>query len=411
MGGKGFTVDMTKPIALQVGHLGDAYQEWAHQPVLTEESPRFFESDFMEMHTRTVWWAIPAFWLPIAFWCISMSYNMGHTLPQVVSMAVLGCLVWSLAEYCFHRFLFHMDTKSYWGNTFHFLMHGCHHKFPMDGSRHVIPPSGVSVPAAMFWFLYGLWFTQSTRPALYGGGVIGYVIYDLTHYYLHHGHPTNQALKTLKKAHYSHHFRIQDKGYGITSALWDRVFASKMAVKGFTVDLNKPPCISDVDSYCVVGGASLAMLSVLGAFVWTFLEYCIHRFLFHIDTKSYWGNTFHYLIHGYHHKHPTDGLRLVIPPLEAALVIVMFWYLCRVLFSVSTGSALLGGGLAGYVIYDTIHYYLHHSHPTNQSLKILKKYHMNHHFRIQNKGFGVTTKLWDRVFETLPKTKAADKSG
>ncbi|KAK8626067.1 hypothetical protein V6N13_133719 [Hibiscus sabdariffa] len=79
--------------------------------------------------------------------------------------------------------------------------------------------------------------------------------------------------------------------------------------------------------------------------------------------------------------------------------------------SYRNGSALLGGGLVGYVIYDTTHFYLHHGHPNNHSLKSLKKYHMNHHFRIQNKGFGITTKLWDRVFETLPKTKAADKSG
>jgi hypothetical protein len=39
-----------------------------------------------------------------------------------------------------------------------------------------------------------------------------------------------------------------------------------------------------------------------------------------------------------------------------------------------------------------------------------QKYHLNHHFRIQNKGFGITSTLWDHVFGTLPSTKTADKS-
>lgn len=32
----------------------------------------------------------------------------------------------------------------------------------------------------------------------------------------------------------------------------------------------------------------IALMVVLGIFVWTFLEYTLHRFLFHIKTKTYW---------------------------------------------------------------------------------------------------------------------------
>jgi len=32
------------------------------------------------------------------------------------------------------------------------------------------------------------------------------------------------------------------------------------------------------------------------------------------------GNTAHYLLHGCHHKHPMDGLRLVFPPAAAAIL-------------------------------------------------------------------------------------------
>lgn len=33
----------------QVGHLGEAYEEWVHQPIVSKEGPRFFESDFWEV--------------------------------------------------------------------------------------------------------------------------------------------------------------------------------------------------------------------------------------------------------------------------------------------------------------------------------------------------------------------------
>ena len=34
--------------------------------------------------------------------------------------------------------------------------------------------------------------------------------------------------------------------------------------------------------------AEIVPLIALGIFIWTFIEYTLHRFLFHIKTKSYW---------------------------------------------------------------------------------------------------------------------------
>ncbi|KAF2604386.1 hypothetical protein F2Q70_00025099 [Brassica cretica] len=76
-----------------------------------------------------------------------------------------------------------------------------------------------------------LFTTPSVTPALFGGGMLGYVMYDITHYYLHHAHPTRAVTKNLKKYHLSHHFRIQDKGFGITSSLWDIVFGTLPTTK------------------------------------------------------------------------------------------------------------------------------------------------------------------------------------
>uniref|UniRef100_A0A2P2N0E9 Fatty acid hydroxylase domain-containing protein n=1 Tax=Rhizophora mucronata TaxID=61149 RepID=A0A2P2N0E9_RHIMU len=59
-------------------------------------------------------------------------------------------------------------------------------------------------------------------------------------------------------------------------------------------------------------------------------------------------------------------------------------------------------------MYDCTHYYLHHGQPKGNVPKGLKKYHLNHHFRVQDRGFGITSSLWDRVFGTLPPPSKVD---
>lgn len=52
-------------------------------------------------------------------------------------------------------------------------------------------------------------------------------------------------------------------------------------------------------------------------------------------------------------------------------------------------------------MYDILHYYFHFGPEMNIPIvSQLKKNHMKHHFRDSNRGFGVTTTLWDWVFGT-----------
>ncbi|KAI5003348.1 hypothetical protein ZWY2020_030508 [Hordeum vulgare] len=130
-----FAVDLDKPLVFQVGPLEEHYQEWVHQPIVSKEGPRFFANDTMEFLTRTKWWAVPVIWLPVVCWLFAKSILMGHTIQELILMALFGVFVWTLIEYSLHRFLFHIETKSYWSNTAHYLIHGCHHKHPMDSLR------------------------------------------------------------------------------------------------------------------------------------------------------------------------------------------------------------------------------------------------------------------------------------
>ncbi|KAG0496253.1 hypothetical protein HPP92_000807 [Vanilla planifolia] len=226
MSAKDFSVDITKPLVFQVGHLGEAYQEWVHQPIVSKEGPRFFENDFMELLTRTVWWVVPIVWLPVICWTLSVALRMGVSPPEAAVLLLIGLLIWTLLEYSLHRFFFHMYTKTYWTNTLHYMLHGCHHKHPMDALRLVFPPAATAILCIPFWGLIRLASTPATAPAIFAGGLLGYVMYDCTHYYLHHGSPSGQPAKHLKRYHLNHHFRVQSKGFGITSSLWDVVFGT-----------------------------------------------------------------------------------------------------------------------------------------------------------------------------------------
>ncbi|XP_020597137.1 dihydroceramide fatty acyl 2-hydroxylase FAH1-like isoform X2 [Phalaenopsis equestris] len=195
-----FSVDLSKPLVFQVGHLGEAYQEWVHQPIVCKEGPRLFENHIMELLTRTKWWVIPVVWLPVVSWYLLKAIRMGISIHEAAPLVMVGVLAWSLLEYSLHRFLFHMNTKSYWTNTVHYMLHGCHHKHPMDGLRLVFPPAATAILCVPFWGLIRLMSTPAATPAIFSGSLLGYVIYDCTHYYLHHGSPSNLPVKNLKNS-------------------------------------------------------------------------------------------------------------------------------------------------------------------------------------------------------------------
>src|SRR5919199_5599703 len=58
----------------------------------------------------------------------------------------------------------------------------------------------------------------------------------------------------------------------------------------------------------------LVGLVLAGYLFWTLSEYWIHRVIFHFEPEDGFGARLHWIIHGVHHDHPNDPLRLVMPP-------------------------------------------------------------------------------------------------
>ncbi len=191
----------------------------------TPDSPRMFESDVVDFFSRTHWAVVPAVFVPVSTGMLAYGVlNRGVSVLASVGLAVMGFVAWTLVEYWLHRTLFHWQPPGEWGERMHFLVHGVHHTWPKDKYRLVMPPA-VSLSLyviflGVFWGLLGdrmVW-------AFHAGFVIGYMVYDLTHYYIHHYNPKSAYGLRLKKHHMLHHFKEHDQRFGVSFKAWDYVF-------------------------------------------------------------------------------------------------------------------------------------------------------------------------------------------
>ncbi|HMO61912.1 MAG TPA: sterol desaturase family protein [Ferruginibacter sp.] len=165
---------------------------------------------------------------------------------------------------------------------------------------------------------------------------------------------------------------------------------------------------------------SLGMLSVFlsffaGILFWTFFEYIMHRFVFHLIAESERLQKVVYVMHGNHHEYPRDKERLFMPPLPSlilASVIFGTMFLMATLIGVTVFVfSFFAGFMLGYLMYGTMHYAIHAWNPPFKWMKPLWRNHHLHHYKQQERGFGVSSTLWDRVFGTMfdLKTEKEDK--
>ncbi|KAI9316330.1 hypothetical protein BX666DRAFT_1949432 [Dichotomocladium elegans] len=142
----------------------------------------------------------------------------------------------------------------------------------------------------------------------------------------------------------------------------------------------------------------------LGVLFWTLLEYCLHRFLFHLDDlvpDNRLALLVHFTLHGIHHHMPMDRLRLVMPPALTVLIGLPIVQATHQLMRPTWAHAFVAGAFFGYVCYDCIHYYLHHAQVMKVHFREMKRYHLAHHYKNYESGYGITSKIWDYVFNTV----------
>jgi dihydroceramide fatty acyl 2-hydroxylase len=155
------------------------------------------------------------------------------------------------------------------------------------------------------------------------------------------------------------------------------------------------------------GALEIVLLLAAGIALWTLAEYWLHRKFFHWKPDNAIGRRMHFIIHGVHHDHPNDKLRLVMPPGASIPLAALFFGLFYLVLGLPTALPTFAGFLIGYLVYDYTHYYVHHFVPKSDLGKRLREQHMRHHFQDHRYGFGVSSPLWDVVFRTLPRSRRA----
>lgn len=123
-----------------------------------------------------------------------------------------------------------------------------------------------------------------------------------------------------------------------------------------------------------------------GILIWSFVEYAMHRFLFHsLYRREHW-------------THHVDVLALIgisSWKTSAAFLALM------VLFQALGMASLLAGVMLGYLAYISVHYVMHRpEHPLYRCIPGLVRNHDLHHQRGVEKNFGVSSPLWDHILGT-----------
>lgn len=228
-------VDFTAPLIPQVYRLTKRqYVDFTSEFFCGSRVCDFFPNPVLETLSRTVWWVIPALWLPVAL-ALFLYSRTQFALSLDVSLICtsFGVFLWTLFEYIIHRFAFHFPEEALPDLAFirviHFLGHGVHHVLPMDRMRLVMPPALFFILAAPMYAIFilflPLWFVNITLP----GVIAGYVAYDMIHYASHHFVVENlPLLGYMKHYHMKHHFKEPCRGFGVSTPFWDHVFHTQL---------------------------------------------------------------------------------------------------------------------------------------------------------------------------------------
>ena len=196
------------------------------------ESVRMFKSDFLEALSKVHFFVPLIIYVPVIIYFIYKALFVASlSAGTFAGLFAAGLFVWTFVEYILHRFVFHFVPKPKWALRLHFIFHGVHHDYPNDLKRLVLPPSA-SIPLATgFYFLFDALLPATYAYAFYPAFILGYLVYDMTHYAIHHFNFKSGIWKGIKQHHMLHHYSDPTRGYGVSSDLWDKIFRSRFTDK------------------------------------------------------------------------------------------------------------------------------------------------------------------------------------
>ena len=205
---------------------------------------RLFKSQYLEYLTKTHPLVIWTMYIPmILFMLYYSSARLEKTTGMILLVFLAGMFFWSFFEYMIHRFAFHFLAESERASKIVYLIHGNHHEYPRDKQRLFMPPVPsiilATVVFASMYFLASLIGITEAVFAFFPGFMLGYLMYGTMHYAIHAWNPPFRWMKALWRNHHLHHYKEQEKGFGVSSTLWDHVFGTMFDLKNEKEDKEK----------------------------------------------------------------------------------------------------------------------------------------------------------------------------
>ena len=196
------------------------------------ETLRMFKSDFLEVFSKVHWTVPLILFVPVVLYYLYQAIFVWHlSFLLIIGLFIAGQVSWTIAEYIIHRFIFHYQPTSKFGQKLHFIFHGVHHDYPRDSLRLVMPPI-LSIPLAFFFYYSFVPFMgPSILAPFFAGYVTGYLVYDIGHYAIHHFNMHGMIMLAIKNHHMRHHYQDSTKGYGVSSPIWDIIIRTNFKGK------------------------------------------------------------------------------------------------------------------------------------------------------------------------------------
>lgn len=187
---------------------------------------RLFKSQHLEVLTKTHPLVIWGIYVSIIIYMLYLSFStFNYSLSYLLLIFFAGILFWSLFEYIIHRFIFHIIAESDRAQRIIYIIHGNHHEYSRDKERLFMPPvPSLILSSLIFLAMYSL--IGSNVFMFFSGFLMGYLLYGTMHYAIHTWRPPFKWMKSLWRNHHLHHYKNDNKGFGVSTTLWDRVFGT-----------------------------------------------------------------------------------------------------------------------------------------------------------------------------------------
>ncbi len=197
---------------------------------------RLFRNSYLEQLTKTHPLVIWGMYTPVIGFLLYYSYNSrGLPVTAIILSFFSGVFFWTFFEYIMHRYVFHFLAESERAKKIVYLIHGNHHEYPRDRERLFMPPvPSLVIASAIFSVLFLLFWLMNSAGfvfSFFAGFISGYLLYGSMHYAIHAWNPPFKWMKALWRNHHLHHYKEQEKGFGVSTTLWDHVFGTMFDLK------------------------------------------------------------------------------------------------------------------------------------------------------------------------------------